>query len=57
MSKINIHLPESDFMVIAGLLPNVGKTLRDWKLLCIINIEKRNNSSDEHHFFLPENGL
>lgn len=48
---MNIHLPESDFMMIAGLLPNVGKTFRGWKLPCIIIIENRNNSSDEHHFF------
>lgn len=44
---MNIHLPESDFM-IAGLLPNVGKKLRGSKLPCIIIINNRNNSSDEY---------
>lgn len=42
MSKMSVHLPESDFMMISGLLPNVGKTLRGSELPCIIilTIEK-----------------
>lgn len=48
---MNIHLSESDFMMIAGLLPNAGETFRGSNLPCIIIIDNRNNSSDEYHFF------
>lgn len=44
---MSIHLPERDFMMISGLLPNVAKTLRGSELPCIIIIDNRKNSSDE----------
>lgn len=54
---MSIHLPGSDFMMIAGLLPNVGKTLRGSELPCIIIIDNRNYSRDEYYFFSLKMGF